>query len=95
MFERPLLLWLLLAAPLVAAPGVLAMRAGNRLGGALVAAIRLGCFLALILALAGLQTPLRATAHRLAVVVALDESRSMATDQRAWMMRGSPKSVMR
>jgi Mg-chelatase subunit ChlD len=86
MFERPLLLWLLIATPLVVAPGLLAMRAGRLLRGALAATIRLGCFVALVLALAGLQTPLRTGAQRLAVVVALDQSRSIAPDQRAWMM---------
>ncbi|HXZ88185.1 MAG TPA: vWA domain-containing protein, partial [Candidatus Binataceae bacterium] len=87
MFERPLMLWILIAAPLAAAPGFLAIRAGQRLRGALAIAIRLGCFLALVLALAGLELPVRTGANRLAVVVAFDESRSIAPDQHAWMMR--------
>ena len=87
MFERPLMLWLLVAAPLVAAPGLLAIGGGKWLGGALATAIRLGCFLALVAALAGLEVPVRTGANRLAVVVAIDESSSIAPDQRAWMMR--------
>ena len=59
MFDRPQMLWLLLALPLIVAPGLLAIRAGKRLKGALATAIRLACFVALVFALAGLETPLR------------------------------------
>jgi Mg-chelatase subunit ChlD len=87
MFDRPQMLWLLLALPLIVAPGVLAIRAGNQLKGALATAIRLAGFVALVLALAGLETPLRSGASQMALVVAIDQSRSIAPDQRAWMMR--------
>jgi Mg-chelatase subunit ChlD len=87
MFERPILLWLLLAAPLIAAPGLLAFRTGKRLGPALAALMRLGCLAALVLMLAGLRIPFRAGARRMAMVVAIDESRSIAPDQLAWMKR--------
>jgi Ca-activated chloride channel homolog len=87
MYERPLLLWLLLAAPLVAVPGVLAMRAGRALAGALSAALRMGVFVALILMLAGARVPFKTAAQRMTVVVALDQSGSIAADQRQWMLR--------
>ena len=87
MFDRPVMLWLLLALPLVAAPGVLAIRGGKWLKGGIAIAIRCGCFLGMVLALAGLEVPQRTGASRMAMVVALDESRSIAPDQRAWMIR--------
>ena len=87
MFERPLLLWLLAALPLVALPGVLAMRAGRPLAGALSALLRSALFAVLIMMLAGAQLPFRAAAHRLALVVAIDNSQSIAPDQRQWMAR--------
>ena len=86
MFERPLLLWLLAAAPLVAIPGVLAMRAGRPLAGALSAALRTAVFVALILMLAGTRVPFQASAHRMTLVVAMDQSQSIAADQRQWML---------
>ena len=87
MFERPLLLWLLLAAPLAAAPGWYAIAAGRRLFGALSILFRLALFAALVLMLAGIRIPQRTAANRMAVVVALDHSRSIAPSQRAWMNR--------
>jgi Ca-activated chloride channel homolog len=87
MFERPLLLWLLAIAPLVAFPGVLAIRAGRPVAGALSAVLRIGVFAALILALAGARLPYQAAAHRMAVVVAMDQSQSIAHDQRQWMLQ--------
>ncbi len=87
MFERPLLLWLLAAAPLVAFPGVLAMRTGRPWAGALSAVLRMGVFVALVLMLAGMQLPYRAAAHRMTVVAAIDQSQSIAPDQRQWMRR--------
>lgn len=85
MFERPLALWLLLLLPLVALPGVKVYLSGRRLGGALEALLRTLGFIALVATLAGLTVPVKAAARRLAVVVALDESRSIAPDQSAWM----------
>jgi Ca-activated chloride channel family protein len=86
MFERPLILWLLAAAPLVAAPGILAMRAGRPIAGAFSAFLRTGLLVALVLMLAGTRLPFKSGAHRMALVVAMDQSGSIATDQRAWML---------
>ena len=72
------MLWLLAAAPLVIAPGILAMRAGRLGAGALSALMRLGLLVALVLMLAGLQIPVRTAAERMSVVVALDQSSSIA-----------------
>ena len=86
MFERPLLLWLLLASPLIAWPGVDAMR--RRFGAGCGSTLaRLLCFGAVVFTLAGLRIPVRGSAARMTMVVALDESRSIAPDQQAWMMR--------
>ena len=87
MFERPLLLWLLIAAPLVAAPGLIAMRRDRWFGAAASTALRLVCFVALVMMLAGFRLPIRLAAQRMALIVAVDESRSIASDQRAWMAR--------
>ncbi len=86
MFERPALLWLLAAAPLIALPGLLAIRGGHRLAGAGAAALRLLCFAALVLGLAGMELPGRGAAQGLSLVALLDESSSIAPDQRAWMI---------
>jgi len=86
MFERPILLWLLLASPLVAAPGVLAVVRGSRVSAAAIStAARLATFAALILMLAGLRIPVRSAARRMAMVIAVDQSRSIAPDQAVWM----------
>jgi Ca-activated chloride channel family protein len=87
MFERPLILWLLAATPLLAIPGVLAMYAGRPLAGALSAVLRMGLFAVLILILAGARLPLNSAAQRMAVVVAMDQSESIAADQRDWMLQ--------
>lgn len=87
MFDRPHLLWLLVLVPLAAAPGILAMRRAPRLAGALAAALRALCVVALVAMLAGLRLPGRIAAQSVAVVVALDESRSVSPDQRDWMRR--------
>ena len=85
MFDRPHLLWLLLLLPLAAAPGILAMRSGARLAGAAAATLRVLCVVALIAMLAGLRIPGRIAAQSVAVVAAMDESRSVSPDQQAWM----------
>jgi Mg-chelatase subunit ChlD len=85
MFDRPVLLYLLLLVPIAALPGVLAMRAGMRLAGAAAGTLRAACAVALIAMLAGLRLPGRIAAHRVAVVAALDESRSVSPDQQRWM----------
>ena len=63
MFERPLLLWLLIAAPLVAAPGLIAMRRDQWFGAAASTALRLVCFVALVMMLAGFSGPNAPTTH--------------------------------
>ncbi|MGH7933644.1 MAG: VWA domain-containing protein, partial [Candidatus Binataceae bacterium] len=86
MFEHPLALWLLVATPLVIAPGLLAWRGGRWLYGALGTLLRLACFAALVVMLAGFRLPITAPAHRMAVIVAMDESQSIAPDQHRWML---------
>src|ERR1043166_7460114 len=86
MFERPALLWLLLALPLVSAAGVLGgVRRAQGLAGGLSAFLRLATFTALVLMLAGLRIPMRAAARRMAVVIAADQSLSIAPDQAGWI----------
>jgi Mg-chelatase subunit ChlD len=85
MFERPQLLWLLMLAPLIAAPGLIAIGRGRRLAGALEALVRMLAVVATVLLIAGLQFPIKVGADHMAVVAVLDESRSIAPDQRAWM----------
>jgi len=85
MFDRPHLLWLLILVPIAVAPGILAMRGGMRLAGAAAAALRALCVVALVAILAGLRIPGRIAAQSVAVVVALDESRSVSPDQQEWM----------
>src|ERR1700722_12548831 len=87
MFERPLILWLLAALPLMAIRGVMAMRAGRPFAGALCALLRMGLYAALILLIAGARLPLDSAARRMSVVVAMDQSESIANDQRDWMMQ--------
>ena len=69
----------------MAIPGVIAMRAGRSFAGALSAVLRMGLFAALILMLAGARLPLNLAARRMALVVAMDQSESIASDQHAWM----------
>jgi Ca-activated chloride channel homolog len=88
MFERPLVLWLLLATPLLVVPGALSVARGGKLFAASIsAAARVVAFAALVLMLAGLHLPVRAAARRMALVIAVDQSRSIAADQAAWMQR--------
>ncbi len=85
MFERPELLYLLLAMPLAVAPGLMAVRAGRRAAGAGAAALRASLFVILVALLAGLRLPLKTPAQRMSVVVAMDASHSIAPDQFQWM----------
>src|SRR5882757_4668245 len=85
MFDRPLLLWLMLIAPLAAIPGILAMRNGMQLAGAVAAMLRILCVIGIVLMLAGLRVPGRIAARSVAVVAALDQSRSISPDQYRWM----------
>src|ERR1700683_49719 len=86
MFERPAFLWLLAGTPLIVLPGLLAIRGGHRLPRAAAAALRLLCFAALVLGLAGMELPGRGAAQGLSLVALLDESTSIAPDQRSWMI---------
>ena len=86
MFDRPAMLWLLMAAPLVIVPGIMAMRAGRWIAGALSTGLRLGLFVALVMMIAGVRMPVRSAAQRMTVVAVLDQSKSIAPDQRQWMM---------
>src|SRR5208283_1125365 len=85
MFDRPHLLWLLVLAAVAVAPGMLARRGGMRLAGAAAATLRALCVVARVAMLAGLRIPERIAAQSVAVVVALDESRSVSPDQQDWM----------
>lgn len=85
MFERPLLLWLLAAAPLVAMPGLIAMRNGSIAAGASAAGLRLLALAALVLALAGFGIKGRAAARHVEAIALVDQSRSIAPDQEEWM----------
>ena len=85
MFERPIFLWLLILAPLIAVPGTVAIRRGRRAIGAAETALRVACFAILVLMAAGLRIARRSAARRMTIVVAADRSRSIASDQLAWM----------
>jgi Ca-activated chloride channel homolog len=87
MFDRPTLLWLLALAPLVAMPGMLAIRGGRWLAGALSILLRVGCFAVLVAMLAGLRIAGVMAARRVELVAVLDQSRSIAPDQAAWSER--------
>jgi len=92
MFERPELLWLLLAAPLAALPGLAAARAGRWRDGMAAAALRTTLFAILVALVAGLRLPLKTPARRMSVVVAIDASHSIAPDQFQWM-RGQVEAL--
>ena len=79
------MLWLLALAPLAAYPALIAMRRGEYLAGGGSALLRLGCLAVLVAMLAGLRITGAAAARRLEIVALLDESRSIAPDQSAWM----------
>jgi Ca-activated chloride channel family protein len=84
MFDRPILLWLLLLAPVVAMPALIALRRGRWLAGGTAALLRVLAFATLVFALAGLGIKTRAASRRVEVVALLDQSRSIAPDQRDW-----------
>jgi Ca-activated chloride channel homolog len=85
MFERPVILWLLLAAPLVVLPGLIAARRGKVWIGGAAAALRLAAFVALVLALSGFGIPTRTASRRVETIALVDQSRSIAPDQESWM----------
>ncbi len=85
MFDRPAMLWLFLLAPLVAYPAIVVIRRGALVAGAASAALRLGCLAVLVAMLAGLRITATIPARGIEVVALLDDSRSIAPDQFAWM----------
>ncbi|HXW82960.1 MAG TPA: VWA domain-containing protein, partial [Candidatus Binataceae bacterium] len=85
MFDRPALLWLLLLAPIVAWPSVMAIRRAKIFAGALSLVLRLACLTVMVAVLAGLRVNGVAAARRLELVALLDHSGSIAADQRDWM----------
>lgn len=85
MFDRPLALWLLVVAPLVAYPAIIAIRHGARLAGAASLLFRLGLLAVLVGLLAGARIRGTMAARSVEVVALLDESRSIAGDQSDWM----------
>src|SRR5271166_735619 len=85
MFERPLALTLLILMPLVAADGIVAMHRGLRRAGLICCVLRCAGFGVLVLLIAGLRIPFSVGANRQAIVVAIDQSRSIAPDQLKWM----------
>jgi hypothetical protein len=85
MFERPILLFLLLGAPLVALPGIIAMRGGRVWAGLGATMLRLLAFVALVFALSGFGIPTRMASRQVETVALIDQSRSIAPDQLNWM----------
>jgi len=85
MFDRPLLLLLLFAAPLAAAAGLSSARCAKPWAGLISAALRVGALVALVFVLAGFGIRARIPATRVEVVALLDDSLSIAPDQRDWM----------
>ena len=85
MFERPFLLWLLMLVPLAAAPQLLGWRSTRRFANFAGALLRMACFAVLVAIMAGPLIPAKDRARGLAVVALMDQSRSIAPDQRLWM----------
>ena len=85
MFERPILLWLLILAPVSAAPGWFMWRTTRRTPAVIAAALRVACFAVLVIIIAGPLIPAQDRARGLAVVAVFDQSESIAPDQRGWM----------
>ncbi len=85
MFERPVMLWLLLAAPLIALPALLAVRRGRVGVGLTAATLRVLAFVALVFALSGFGIPTRTASRQVETVALMDQSRSIAPDQQNWM----------
>lgn len=85
MFERPILLWLLLATPLIALPALMAVRHGKVAAGLSAAALRVLAFATLVFALSGFGLPTRTASRQVETVALIDQSRSIAPDQENWM----------
>jgi len=90
MFERPEWLWLLAAGPVILWPAWQALgRRPRAPGNGERRAFRMLCFATVLVALAGARIPLRGGGRHAKqnLVVALDQSRSIAPEQRYWMTR--------
>ena len=85
MFERPLLLWLLVLTPLIAMPALIAVRRGRLWAGGSAALLRVLAFVALVLALSGFGIPTRSASRQVETIALIDQSRSIAPDQQDWM----------
>src|SRR5215510_5615235 len=85
MFDHPAALWLVILAPLVAYPAVVAILRGARIAGAASLAFRLALLAVLVALLAGFKIKATTAARSVEVVAVLDESRSIARDQSDWM----------
>ena len=85
MFEHPLMLWLLLATPLIAMPGLIAMWRGRIWAGLGAAMFRVLAYVALVFALSGFGLPTRTASREVETVALIDQSRSIAPDQQGWM----------
>lgn len=85
MFERPALLWLLLATPFIAMPALIAVRRGRVGAGLAAALLRVLAFAGLVFALSGFGIPTRSASRQIQTVALIDQSRSIAPDQEMWM----------
>lgn len=85
MFDHPMALWLLVLAPLIGYPAIVAIRHGARLAGGASLLLRLALLIVLIAILAGLRIRGTMAARSVEVVALIDESRSIARDQGDWM----------
>jgi len=90
MFDRPLLLWLMLIAPLAAIPGILAMRNGMQIAGAAAATLRMLCVIGIVLMLAGLRVPGRIAARSVGRLTPRSFARSRSGGSRS-PGRNSPR----
>jgi Mg-chelatase subunit ChlD len=84
-FERPLGLTLLVLMPLLAADGIAALRRGHRRAGLISCILRCAGFATLVMLIAGLKIRSSVSASQQAIVVAIDQSGSIASDQSQWM----------
>ncbi|MGO9450322.1 MAG: VWA domain-containing protein [Candidatus Binataceae bacterium] len=85
MFDHPVALWLLLAAPIVAYPAIVPIFRGSRAAGAASLVLRLALFVVLVAVVAGVRIKGTGAARGVEVVALIDESRSIARDQGDWM----------
>jgi uncharacterized membrane protein len=94
MFEHRAVLWILLALPIAITPGIAAMRANMKALGVASILIRAACLTILVAAAAGLRVSVNKPARGVAIVAAIDESRSISANQADWM-RGRVHDIAR